>query len=282
MSTNNKKEQPLTLLEFNEERQEFNLGEQGAYKPREGWMPIAWMTHDVAAKWGSSIKAIKDRRILTSREAKVTLAEVVAAVNDGMYDAGFAKGMEMNDFPEQVYLVCENCDEGGVDISAAFTDELTAYHYMDCEGGDCVQEVTLRHKYENHQRRTYFIVMDEGCYYHDVKQYIGTTDGPKHFKEQHVRQAVHLSRTKEGRLRIEAFLMGSHRYQIFKTAEKLIYALEFGEDKMNKWFDYPSLRPLTVRELTPFEREIADLMYFGQEPDASKPLMGIMGRLIDE
>ena len=51
MDTRDRKEKQLTLIEFNEEQQAFNFNEDGQTPPREGWMPVAWMPHDEAARF---------------------------------------------------------------------------------------------------------------------------------------------------------------------------------------------------------------------------------------
>lgn len=283
MNTKDRKEQQLTLIEFNEEHQAFNFNEDGLTPPRDGWMPIAWMPHDEAARWEKTAEEdIRFLRPLRSKKGKITTEEVIQDIRKRWYNEGFEFAMEIRDNPEPIYLVCDVCDEGGADVKAAFTDELTAYHYMDCEGGDLVEEVTLQHDYENHKRRTYRITMVEGQYYYQTKLNIRVVDGIKDFKEKDVKQAIRWSWSKDGMLQLDAYLVGSHRYQIFKNAEKIISTFDVKEYNHNQWYEYPSKKSLTPRELSQFERSIYDCMFAGRVDEKEHPLMGLMDRFIEE
>ena len=284
MDTRDRKEKQLTLIEFNEEQQAFNFNEDGQTPPREGWMPVAWMPHDEAARFTKTAKqTIRERRIGVPKKEKITLEEVVQTIYGLMYDSGFDKAMELEStMPHDAYLVCHSCVEGGADIDEAFADELTAYHYMDCEGGDFVEKVTVRKSYENHKRRTYYIEMTQGQTYGDVKDNINTkrtmaTD----FTEKDVKQAV-MWTLDAGRLHLNAYIVASHRYQAFKYAEQIISNYNADTKGCGRWLEYPSYRELTPRRMSGFERRMYDNMFFGTSSDPAKPLRGMMDRFMEE
>lgn len=70
MDTKDRKERQLTLIEFSEEQQAFNFNEDGQDALREGWMPVAWMPHDEAARFTHRAK-------LHFGDRHRTLAEVI-------------------------------------------------------------------------------------------------------------------------------------------------------------------------------------------------------------
>lgn len=282
MDTKDRKEKQLTLIEFNEEQQAFNFNEDGQTPPREGWMPIMWLDHDAAVRWTKTVKEkVRDNRILPPKRGKMTLEEVLYVAHRAVFEAGFDEGYEVgSNLRQEVYLVLDVCDEGGADVKAAFDDELTAYHYMDCEGGDCVEHVLLRRKYKNHQRRTYRISLAKGKSYGDVKDEIRAVDSIKGFEREDVKQAVRWDKDKDGELLLDAYLIGSHRYQIFKNAESIIAAFDAERDELGQWYEHPTGVPLTPRSISPFERSIHEALYAG---DVSvKPLRGLMDRFLEE
>lgn len=280
MNTSDRKEKQLTLIEFNEEQQAFNLNEDGQTPSRDGWMPIMWMSHENAVAHTKNAKReIRDQRIVTPKKDKLTTEEVIYYFNRLLFEEGFetAKGLEESSCRD-IYLVCKTCDEGGFELMDAFREELTAYHYMDCEGGDCVERVVIKPDYVNRNQRIYHISMFKDQFYSNVKYNIKVVEKINNFNEENVKQAVRYSITEDGGLHLEAYLQGSHRYQVFKNAEKILNS--YIEDYVfGLWYNYPSMEQLTCRELSPLQKRIYGSMFFGE---SDKPFIGLMDSFIKE